>query len=262
MKLAKESGFNVPSTWLLVSVDELPKDIVYPCLIKPLVSSQGAKSDIRICNTEEELRDNFRNLDYTKRVLLQQYIERDYEISILGCGTKTGDVIIPCVENKLTLYPKNVGLECLANMQPLEDKDIINPIRSLIKSFGYVGVFSIEMMHCRLDGKFYFTEANLRNDGANSFVYKYGVNLPFVHVCDLQEKTLPEYNETHPGFYIWEMHHLSSLLHRDICFWQWLKEIKKSKGFLTYFCDDRIPFYWQFISPILRKLHLTERGMY
>lgn len=30
----------------------------------------------------------------------------------------------------------------------------------------------MEMMHSKTDDEFYFTEINLRNDGANSFVYK------------------------------------------------------------------------------------------
>ena len=262
VRLAQEAGFSVPKTWVLRNISELPKDIVYPCLIKPLVSSQGAKSDIRVCRSSAELKSNYDGLEYTERVLLQQYIERDYEISILGCGTKKGEVVIPCVENKLTLYPKNVGLECLANMQPLTDEAIIRPIQSLVKRIGYVGVFSVEMMHSKIDGKFYFTEINLRNDGANSFVLKYGVNLPLLHVSDLQDGDLPSFTYFNPGYYIWEMHHLSSLFHRDISLWQWMKEVRMSKGFLTYFKEDKKPFYWQFISPFLRKLHLTERGHY
>lgn len=72
----------------------------------------------------EELEKNLNSLDYTKKVLLQQYIKRDYEISILGCGLSSGICLIPAIENKLTLYPKHVGLECLANMQSLEDGPI------------------------------------------------------------------------------------------------------------------------------------------
>ena len=262
VQLALEAGFSVPRTWVLDNIEELPKDICYPCLIKPLVSSQGAKSDIKVCRTKEELQANYRSLKYTEKVILQQYIEHDYEISILGCGMKNGEVQIPCVENKLSLYPKNVGLECLANMQPLEDEEIIRPISALVKRIGYVGLFSVEMMHNKADGKFYFTEINLRNDGANSFVLKYGVNLPLVHVADLLDREQPSFERFCPGFYIWEMHHVSSLLHRDIGLGQWLKEVQMSRGFLTYFSEDKKPFYWQFLSPFLRKLHLAERGQY
>ena len=180
--MATEAGFNVPKSWNLQDSKEIPVDVCYPCLIKPLISCEGAKSDIRVCRTREELEQNLNSLEYTKNVLLQQYIERDYEISILGCGLSSGKCIIPAVENKLTLYPKYVGLECLANIQSLEEGPIKASIENLIATTGYVGLFSVEMMHCKNDDKFYFTEINLRNDGAEALVTKYGANLPLNHV--------------------------------------------------------------------------------
>lgn len=262
VRLATESGFFVPKTWNLSDSKNVPKDVVYPCLIKPLVSCEGAKTDIHVCRNEDELRKNLDNLKYTTMVLLQQYIERDYEISILGCGLKKGTCLIPAVENKLTLYPKHVGLECVANMQPLIDKHIISSIQNLIKAIGYVGVFSVEMMHCKHDNKFYFTEINLRNDGANSFVYKYGVNLPLNHIEDLLGKPLTSFSEYHPGFYIWDMHHFLSLVHREIRLKDWFLELRKSQGFLTYFSDDKKPFFRQYTNWILLKLHLKKNEQY
>lgn len=83
VRLASEAGFNVPNTWNLKDSKIIPEDVCYPCLIKPLVSCEGAKSDIRVCRDREALEHNIEDLKYTKQVLLQQYIERDYEISIL-----------------------------------------------------------------------------------------------------------------------------------------------------------------------------------
>lgn len=262
VRLAGEAGFNVPKSWNLKDSKVIPDDVSYPCLIKPLVSSEGAKSDIRVCKTKEELEYHLNTLNCTKNVLLQQYIDRDYEISILGCGLKNGACLIPAVENKLTLYPKYVGLECVANMQPLVDKHIISSIQNLIKAIGYVGVFSVEMMHCKHDDKFYFTEINLRNDGANSFVYKYGVNLPLNHIEDLLDKPLTSFAEYHPGYYIWDMHHFLSLVHREISLKDWFSELRMSQGFLTYFPDDKKPFFKQYTNWILSKLHLRKNEQY
>ncbi|MCH3941588.1 MAG: ATP-grasp domain-containing protein [Bacteroidales bacterium] len=260
--LASRAGFNVPKSQLINDLSDFRNEIGYPCIIKPLVSCQGAKSDIRVCRTEEDLEKNIKSLQHTKRVLLQQYIERDYEISILGCGLKNGNCLIPCVENKLTLYPKNVGLECLANMQPLQDESIIRPIQSMIQKTGYVGPFSVEMMHCKTDGKFYFTEINLRNDGANSFVYKYGVNLPLNHIEDLMGLPITQFDNFKPGYYIWEMHHTLSLVHRELGLLQWYKELKKSRGFLTYFKSDKKPFYRQYSNWILTTLRIRKNETY
>lgn len=262
VRLAVEADFEVPKTWNLNDSKVVPKDVTFPCLIKPLVSCEGAKSDIKICRTIEELQHNLNNLQFTKCVILQQYIERDYEISILGCGLKNGDVIIPCVENKLTLYPRNVGLECLANIQPLKDMQIVNSIELFIKTIGYVGVFSVEMMHCKKDNKYYFTEINLRNDGANGFVYKYGANLPLNHIEDLLGRPLTEFTKFNSGYYIWEMHHLQSLLHREITLRQWFSELKKSRGFLVYFPEDKVPFYRQFVNSFMHLLRIKKIEYY
>ena len=262
VRLAIKVGFNVPRSWNLEDSKNVPNDISFPCLIKPLISCEGAKSDIRVCHTREELEMDLNSLRYTKKVLLQQYIERDYEISIIGCGLSSGKCIIPVIENKLTLYPKYVGLECLTEMQPLEDESLKACIEKFISTIGYVGLFSIEMMHCKKDGKLYFTEINLRNDGAEALVTKYGANLPLNHIEDLMGLPLTEQIEHYPGYYIWDMHHFLSLLHRDISLTTWLQEIKKSKGFMLYFKEDRKPFFKQYSNWILSKLHLRKNESY
>lgn len=262
VRLATEAGFNVPNSWNLRDSKDIPDDITYPCIIKPLVSCEGAKSDIRVCRTKTELEKNLRTLGHTKNVLLQQYIDRDYEISILGCGLTSNKCVIPVIENKLTLYPKYVGLECLVNMQPLEESPIKTNIENLISSIGYVGLFSVEMMHCKDDDKFYFTEINLRNDGAEAFVTKYGANLPLNHIEDILGLPLSEQKGGNPGYYIWDMHHFLSLIHGDISLTTWLNEIRKSNGFMLYFKDDPKPFFKQYTNWILSKLHLIKNESY
>ena len=262
VRLAAEAGFNVPKSWNLKDSKVIPDEVCFPCIIKPLVSCEGAKTDIRVCKTKEDLVYNLNNLGHTKNVLLQQYIERDYEISILGCALTSGKCIIPAVENKLTLYPKYVGLECLANIQPLEDTSIRYSIENLIAHIGYVGLFSVEMMHCITDGKFYFTEINLRNDGAEAFITKYGANLPLNHIEDLNGLALTEQVVFQPGYYIWEMHHLASVACGDISLLTWIKEIYKSNGFLMSHIGDMKPFFFQFLNPILQKLKIKKREFY
>lgn len=262
VKLATETKFNTPKSWTLNLPGDIPRNIIFPCIVKPLISSQGTKSDIHICHNEEELEKKLKSLKVTTKVIIQQYINRDYEISILGCGLRNGNTVIPCVENKLTLYPKYVGLECLAEIQPLVNTEIIDSIKMLIKLIGYVGPFSVEMMHCKTDDKFYFTEINLRNDGANSFVYKYGVNLPLIHIKDLIGEEVSLDFKTSPGYYIWDFHHFLSLIHCDISLKDWYKELKMSNGFLTLFSEDKSPFYKQYTNWILEKLHLRKIEKY
>lgn len=256
--LASNAGLTVPRSQVLTDLESVPTNVLYPCLIKPLVSCLGAKSDIRICENEEDLRNNLASLKFTKRVLLQQYIEKDYEISILGCGLSKGGCIIPCVENKLTLFPKKVGLECTANVQLLTNVNLATAVTNLIETIGYVGVFSVEMMHCKADDRFYFTEINLRNDGANSFIRKAGVDLVNCHVSDLLGKSIVQNEASQIGYYIWEMHHFQSMLTKDITVRQWFSDIRKSKGFLLSCKGDMKPFYKQFINLFKQRFGLLK----
>jgi predicted ATP-grasp superfamily ATP-dependent carboligase len=262
VELAQECGFSVPKSWKLDLNFTIPDDVIYPCLIKPEVSSRGAKSDLRVCNNRNELNFNLSTLNCTKEVLLQQYIVKDYEISLLGCSFLDGSIYLPAINNKLTIYPQYTGLVCLANVQPLEDNTLRNAVISMIRKIGYVGLFSVELMHCKNDDKFYFTEINLRNDGANSFICKYGVNLPLNHVEDLFGMEITKYNNFNPGYYIWEMHHFLSLVHRERSLKLWLSDVRKCRGFLTYYPNDKKPFFKQFSNWFLTKLKLKKASKY
>lgn len=267
VKLAESAGFNIPKSIELTSLDELPKELPFypPYIYKALKSVEGDKGDLTICRSIEDLREKLsKTLTKTHRVLIQQYIERDFEISVLGCATTSGACIIPAIENKLTLYPRNVGLECLSYIEPLTDHSIIDCIKSLLAKIKYVGLFSVEMMHCKNDGKFYFTEINLRNDGANNFIRKYGFNLPAFHIEDLTgiQVVGKENLVKREGFYIWEMHHFYSMLKKDISFKQWLSEIRKTIGWLVFDWKDIVPFIKQFSSPITDRMKLTKGGNY
>lgn len=249
----------------VLEIRDVDKNIYFrpPYIYKALKSIEGDKGDLTICSSKEQLVKKVgETLKKTPRILVQQYIERDFEISILGCALLNGECVIPALENKLTLFPKNVGLECLAQVVPLVDEQISNSIRTLIKNIGYVGLFSVEMMHSKIDDLFYFTEINLRNDGAQSFIRKYGVNLPEIHVSDLLGLPYKMGLERREGYYIWEIHHFYSLLHRDMSFFKWIKELIKARGGLVFDFNDPKPFFRQFAYPILTKLKILKINHY
>lgn len=258
--LAERAGVRVPQLYKTVSLSHNCLDdngIEYPCIIKPQISKDGCKGDLRICHSFQDVLDNLSSLYCSQNILIEQYIDRDYEISVIGVSLTNGEVIMPAIEEKLTLYPKYVGLECLAKIKKFINGELKNKLTAFVKSTGYIGLFSIEMMHNKQDGKYYFTEINLRNDGANSFIFKGGVNLPLIHLFDITgggELLNQEIREDKTGYYIWDIHHFKSLLHKDISFRQWISEIFKSKGFLTFFINDPKPFFKQYINWFLRKI--------
>ncbi len=264
VKVASKAGFDIPWSYKIDSLSQIPSNLDYPCLIKPLASYQGSKSDLLICNNLVELRRNLELvLSRTSQVLLQRYIKKDNEYTIIGCGLKDGSVYIPFICQKLEIYPPKVGLESV-----IETIDFPSGIKEAciqyIRSIGYCGLFSIELMHSEEDLKYYFTECNLRNDGDNGFVLHAGCNVAYVHYSDMIDNMneIMHFKECDKNIYIWDMHHFLSLLHRDISLKQWISDIKRSKGLLMYFPEDSGPFFKQYTNWILEKLHIRKPNNY
>lgn len=188
---AKASGFNVPEIFSITIGEgdiQLPEDIVYPCIIKPEASADGSKLDFKICNDEPSLLLSLRNMGkFNNKIVVQEYINPDFEISILGVRLENskenvvGGVIYK-VDTCSSIY--NLGMSTYAKLKsafsPYVDMDIVN---NFFQEVNYSGPYSIE--YFVKDGKPYFLEVNFRMDG-NSFIYTTaGINIPYLWVCDI-----------------------------------------------------------------------------
>ena len=262
VNLAQEHGFNVPFSIQLTKGDKAPKELPYPCIVKPLVSCEGDKRDIMIAQNQEQLNDIMNHqLLYTNEVIVQQRIDRDYDYNMVGCSCSNGDVHIPLSIRATKFNHKVQDAKTVCYVEPLDEKISIEveKMKRLMRDMGYVGLFAIECMHNRIDDKIYFTEINLRNDGLNSFIVKSGVNLPYLHYLDLLNKPSKDYTPLAKSRkYIWEANHISALKRHSISIWEWLRDLMGVKGFLYYYKDDKRPFYYQFIGALLSKLPIKS----
>lgn len=263
VQLARDHGFNVPYSVRLVKGDEVPVDMVYPCIVKPLVSCEGDKRDILIACDSKQLSTILKErLQYTTEVIVQQRINRDYDYNMVGCACANGDVHIPLSIRAIKFNHKVQDAKTVCIVEPLDTKidSDVKKMKNLMRDLGYVGLFAVECMHNLDDDKIYFTEINFRNDGLNSFIVNSGVNLPYLHYMDLHNLPLKDYVPLEKSKkYIWEANHLSALKRRSITIWEWLRDLIGVNGFLYYFKDDKGPFYYQFINPILSLLLFWKR---
>lgn len=179
---AKEAGFTVPWSCEVNLADTYDlKCIPYPCIVKPLKSSEGQKTDFRVCHSEEELARVLQELaSHCQRVIVQQFIKPDFEISILGIRKReTGSNLVPGLLHKVGTCQdvRNLGMPTYAfveqNLEPYVDKTVVD---RFLQRLNYDGLYSIEFF---VAGKTaYFLEVNLRVDG-DLFVYTTaGVNMP------------------------------------------------------------------------------------
>lgn len=175
-KLASACGFYVPMS-VECTTDEMSGiDIPFPLIIKPKESIHGGKK-IRICNDAEEMsiaKESFQDVNH---VLIQEYIDKNHEIVILGCSVN-GSIVIPGYVVKHRDY---LGGTTYSTVYPSTnlDKATLEASRKLIGEIRYEGLFGIECIYSK--GKYYFIEVNLRNDATTYSLCIAGANLPMYY---------------------------------------------------------------------------------
>jgi predicted ATP-grasp superfamily ATP-dependent carboligase len=160
IKLAVKHKFNVPYSVCINKPFCVPKSMVYPCIVKPLVSCLGDKRDILIAQDAEELKDILENrVTYSKSVIIQQFIDKDYEYDMMGCVYKNGEVYIPLSDRMVKFNRQLQDTSTISYIEPLDAEIVVEvgKIRTLLNDVGYVGLFSVEFMHNKNDGLIYFT---------------------------------------------------------------------------------------------------------
>lgn len=178
--MAKEQGIAIPQTIFYHIGDTLPVDIKYPCIIKQERSVSGHKSIMNICKTHEDLQIELAKTNDTKDVLIQQYIEKEYELLLIGCRLANGEVWIPGVFKKERWYQS--GDDASFGIISTDVESFfpnVKDVKALITQMNYYGPFSVEFGV--MEGVPYFYEVNLRNDGTSHYFHKAGVFVPYIY---------------------------------------------------------------------------------
>lgn len=244
-QLAKDAGLAVPEFYTVMSIQDIPANPPFPCIVKPLVAMLGSKADLMICNNYVELKKNIELiLPHNFGVIIQRYIDKEYECLMECCRFSDGTSIVPAIiKNELhRLYPQNVGLSAMHNVIPFEDTELKKKIIGLLDSIGYVGLISVEFAKSKSDGNYYFFEFNIRNDGYNPCMTKAGTNVNYYYVCDMLGIPF-EIGEAKSINVISEIRHLQTLAHHQLSFSEWINDLKTSYGFTWYYKNDKKPFF-------------------
>lgn len=165
---------------------QIPKGIVYPCFVKPLVSLDGRKTEMRKINNETELRAHLgkmRSHWSNRTVIAQEFIKIEEEYSISGlCVDQT--IILPALLKRLYVGKHERGVTIVGKLVPLEEViSFTNQIKDFLKSLHYTGLFCIDLV--RSKECIYFSEINLRSAGSLYAFVKAGANLPSLFVKSL-----------------------------------------------------------------------------
>ncbi len=176
--IAVECGFNVPE-WEVVKKGEATEWSVFPCITKPEKSVLGkGKADIHIAFSREELNDYLSEIE-AEYVQIQEYLRKDFEYQLIGCSLKCGELVIIPGFTRIIRQPPNTNTGYLV-LSPIENLEYdAGTVKRFLTTIGYSGLFSMEFIRDK-NGRDYFLEINLRNDGNAYCVKSAGVNLPSI----------------------------------------------------------------------------------
>ena len=253
MHYAKNNNIDIPKS-LTVSRDDIVNTDwdIYPCIIKPLDSIIGSKLNIHICKNREELINNIITSD-CKRYQIQEYIERDFEFQLIGCSMSAGERVIIPGFTKLIRQPNNTNTGYLRYSHYSKLDFNYSIAEKFVKDIGYSGLFSLEFLRGK-DGKNYFMEINMRNDGNGYCVTEFGINLPYVWYihCIGKYFDIPEINSEASVLFMPELNDIKNV--KSVGIFKWLQECFSADCHATFKLNDPLPFIFQLSSMVKGKI--------
>lgn len=261
-ELARKHGCNIAKSWP-VKKGEMPKDIEFPIITKPMTSYPGWKKDYYVCNNEEELIQAYSKIT-GEEILLQQYIQKVNELCLDGCVVNKGKAVFVAIASTYTYtMPDSYPMEM--EVKNFRDDKLRKILGDMFSDVCYEGIFSVEFMIDK-DNKLWFLEINFRNSTWSWASTRLGMNLPILWANGMITGQIDVENATKqiPEHYI-ALSEAQDFRHRVlrlklISFSQWLKGVLKANCHYLWYYKDPLPGlnYWfclffRFISKRIKK---------
>lgn len=254
-RLAENMGIATPKSWIINNTSHMEiEGIEFPCIIKPLASANGSKSDISICDNLEQLR-AFLKTCQCEELQIQKYISKEIEYQLIGCSLNGGeDIIIPGASIILR-QPRNTNTGYLRYLPKNQFKFNEKACKDFLKATGYSGLFSMEFLRDK-QGHDYFMEINFRNDGNSICVTASGMNLPYIwYLANTGQVYDSElcYDDMKSVFVMPEFNDVVNVIYGRISLTQWLKDVLMTNRFMEFSKHDQKPF-WVYIYKKMFRL--------
>lgn len=237
-RIAAKSGLTTPTTVEYFCGNILPENISFPCIVKPAKSIEGSKSEIRICHNKTELEVATSYQEKGHHLLIQQLIQKEYDILLLGCRCPNGKLFLSGVFRKERWVSMgndgSFGL-ITADCSRWFDKNIVE---RFLNNLNYVGPFSIE---CGVEkGIPYFYEINLRNDGTSHYFDKTGFCSAYAWVMECLGYTVT-CSGSGEYYFIDEFGDFVNVATHHCTFKEWWHDRKRASVYKYKSSDDKKP---------------------
>lgn len=250
-KIAIACGLKAPYSTILNN-ENYKEWNKFPCIVKPLKSIIGDKSDIKILNNLDELSEIV-NSEKKLNLQIQEYLKKQFEFQLIGCSLNDGnDVIIPGYTN-IVRQPKNTNTGYLKYSPILNFEFDKESVLKFLKTIGYNGLFSIEFIRAT-DNADYFLEINMRNDGNAYCVQSAGINLPFLWCFYNFYGKFPEmsFSFSKSLFFMPEFSDFKREV-KTVGIFKWIKQFVCAKSHAIANRKDPRPFWNKMFSSIFKK---------
>lgn len=246
-EIAEQVGFNVPKSFRMTGDGDLDIDISFPCFVKPAKFTKGRKKEFkaRKCIDRTQLESLLQNVRKDSVFIVQEYIHKENTFLIYGCRMWDGNIKIAgtlCGDRWLQEGSDESHGFIMKEVTDLIDMKCVD---RMLSSIDYHGLFSFEFGKC--NGKAYFFEVNLRNDGTSQDFYQLGANLPLAWIYssageDYDQVPTEVQSE---AWYMDEIYDYMNIGRGFVSKKQWKQDFNSARSFRYYDPEDLAP--WRYI---------------
>lgn len=261
-KLAQQFGLKM-LTSQIIEIEKPDISLHLPLIVKPVISAEGRKIDIRICITQEELISalQFYKENNYSHALLQTYLSNYSEYVLTGAvfdhtvsftiaqrirqwplGTGSGSFSTFCIDTEVVQYARNV-LQAVLNI-------------------GYQGPIDIEFFQ-DAKGQFYLNEINWRSSGRNFVSLYNGVHSAYFYYCALLNNPLPVDEpliNDKEGFSMDEATDLRHVMFGGLSLCQWNRDRHHTHSFALWYRKDLKPTFARYMELICKRIRGKKKA--
>ena len=243
LELAKKHGLNVLDT-IVVDRGAIPENISYPIITKSISPVIGGwKSDVHICESEEDLKNAFASIR-SEKVLIQKYVDKKNEYTLEGFSIDQGEST--CIPISITYnYLLKGYYSPYFTVKDADKTEVNEALAGMLKEIGFEGIFEAEFIMDN-DSTLYFSEINFRNSPWSYPSAFLQMPIPYCwmdsmlkHEITLKKVPVPEgftgMNEP--------VDYEKRVNGKMVSQAQWLYEFKKADVTFYYDKDDPQPYY-------------------
>lgn len=243
--LAKSVGMNVAGGNVIRTSNQsydLPEGLKYPCFTKPLATINGGKRYLKKCDDERALRailDKF-SQNFNSEILVEEFKRIDTEYAVVGFSDGNR-VILPGIIKFIENSRSHFGIAREGMILPVSGfESLLKQFESFVLQVGFCGLFDIDFYES--DGKFFFSELNLRFGGSGYAYTAMGVNLPVMYVRSAQNEEIENMQKEVTGE--------ASYVNERMCMDDYLQNYITEKEFRAIIAQRDIRFIYDESDPV------------